>query len=55
MEWVCCTNIIMIWRFQVKLHNGMAMMLNMIDDMFVKNKVSKYPLKMKFPDKTDIP
>ena len=33
----------------------MAMMINMIDDMFVKNKFSKYQLKTNFPDKTDIP
>ena len=31
------------------------MMLNMIDDMFVKNKFSKYPFQTKFQAKTDIP
>ena len=30
-------------------------MLNMIDDMFMKNEFSKYPLKTKFEHKTDIP
>ena len=30
-------------------------MLNMIDDMFVYDKFSKYPVKMKFQHKTDIP
>ena len=27
-------------------------MLNMIDDMFVNDKFSKYPVKMKFQHKT---
>ena len=44
MEWVRCTDIIMIWCFQVKLHNSLRLMINMVDDMFVKNKFSKYPL-----------
>ena len=30
-------------------------MLNMIDDMFMYDKFSKYPVKMKFQHKTAIP
>ena len=34
---------------------GWSVMINMIDDMFVYDENSKYPVKMQFQHKTDIP